>query len=199
MKFDSRLWKLDLDDLWWNDNRSRIKNSLIKHFRGGGGPAGLTGMKGAGKSTLAAVVAKELNTAVIRMSGDTRDIENDFTAPILIIDEAQKISEEDRQLIMSKNRHVLMVSVQNLIDDGYELFHEINPLTEEEIASYIKYHGHRNLFTDDAINEITLASRGAMRMVNLLCRTALEDIEMVDRLDIRHVATKRFKMRYGYK
>ena len=109
------------------------------------------------------------------------------------------ISAEYRKEIMQIKPNVLMVSVQNLVDDGYELFHNIKDLTVDEISSYIDHQGARNLFTEDAMEEILLASRGRPRLVNLLCRTALEDTNLVDKMAIRHVATKRFKLRYGWK
>jgi ABC-type enterochelin transport system ATPase subunit len=199
MKFDSRLWKLDLENLWWNVNRLNILNSLLSHFEKGSGPAHLTGGKGAGKSTLAAVLSKKIPAKVIRMDDDRRDIERDFTDPIIIIDEAQKISEEDRKQIMHINQNVLMVSVQDLSSDGYKLVHKIKDLDRDEIDSYIEHQGVRNLFADDAMDELLSASQGRPRLMNLLCKTALEDVELVDKMAIRRVATKKFKLKYKYK
>jgi len=199
MKFESRLWKLDLDDLWWNENRIIILKSLLIHFKKGNGPAHLTGGKGAGKSTLAAVLSKKIPADIIRMSGDRRDMERDFTDPIIIIDEAQKISEEDRKQIMHINQNVLMVSVQDLSSDGYKLVHKIKDLDRDEIDSYIEHQGVRNLFTGDAMDELLSASQGRPRLMNLLCKTALEDTELVDKMAIRRVATKKFKLRYRHK
>ena len=69
MKFDSRGWKLDLENLWWNADRLKILNSLLSHFKNGGGPAHLTGGKGVGKSTLSACLGKKLDAITIRMQG----------------------------------------------------------------------------------------------------------------------------------
>jgi len=197
MNFENRLWKIDIENLWWNEDRIKIRNSLINHFRSGGGPAHLTGIKGHGKSTLAAYLAKKLGATTFRMVDSEEDHMHEFNCGMLIIDEAQKLSQEERKEIMNKNRTVLMVSVIDLSEDGYKLVHEIKPLTNLEIKSYINYQKSLDYFTPGAIDEVYKASKGGLRLINLICREALnrEDI-LINRNIIAEVAKKRFKLRY---
>ena len=199
MQFDSRVWKLDLDNLWWNANRVACRDSMLFHFENGGGPAHLTGNKGAGKSTLTALLAKKLDAHVIRLDGDSiRDMNNDFASPtILFIDEAQKISQEQRAEIRKQNPRVLMTSVQDLSEDGYELVCKIEPLNREEVISYVNYHKALDFFDDEALEELFKASKGHMRLINILCRAAIEQPELIITKEVMQwVAKRKFKLRY---
>ena len=195
--FESRSWKIDTDNLWWNQNRIAARDAILFHFQKGGGPAHLTGNKGGGKTTLALHLARRLSTSIIRMDGDGRDLEQDFSAPVVIIDEAQKISREERQSIRSKNKHVLMVSVTDLTEDGYELVCKVNPLTYDEVVSYINHQKALEYFETEAMQELYKASKGHMRLINTLCRTAIEKYDVfITRAMIEEVAKKKFKLRY---
>ena len=200
MEFSNRIKDLNLNKLWWNDNRRNVRDSLVKHFKNGGGPAHLTGKKGAGKTTMSMLLSKDLSADIIRMRRWKEDMDNDFnSSSIIIVDEAQMVSLEDRKEIIKRNKHVLMTSVQDLSDDGiYEECYRIKSLTRDEIKDYIRYQNSLALFTEEAIDELKLASKGQLRLLNLLCSEALKDIEVVDKKDIRFVATKRFKLRYGF-
>ena len=198
-KFESRLWKLDLENLWWNDNRSKILTSLMKlngkkKFR-----AHLTGGKGAGKSTIIAVLENKIEGAkVFRMLGHPNVSYDSIDSEVLyvIIDEAQKIPEGARQLLMQKHPRVLMTSVQDLTNDGYDIVLEIEDLTVDEVESYAERGISFTNFTRGAIEELTKASMGRPRLINLFCNTALEEHSKITREIIRDVAVKKFKRRY---
>jgi Holliday junction resolvasome RuvABC ATP-dependent DNA helicase subunit len=113
----------------------------------------------------------------------------------LVIDEAQKLSEEERQGIMMSHPRVLMVSVVDLTDDGYSFIYRIEDLTIEEVKSYINKYDS-NGFDEGAKEEIAKASSGRPRLINLLCRTCLEISEKVDKNIVEQVAKKKYKLRY---
>ena len=200
MRIETRPWKLDLGDLWWNKNRSEVYASIMgqlgrKHIR-----AHLTGAKGVGKSTMAILLTNRIEGAEIVRVDDQHLKTHEFNVSYLIIDEAQKISEEDRQLIMHKNPITLMVSVRDLSDDGYDTFVKIEDLTVEEVESYIESRIGFTAFTKNAMAEISVASRGRPRLINLLCNTAMDEHgevnKKIDKKIVRHVAMKKFKLRY---
>lgn len=197
MKFETRLWKIDTDNLWWNSDRANIRDSLLKHFISGGGPAHLTGMKGAGKSTISAFLGKKLKATTTVVDYGFMNKQNISTESRIIIDEAHGISRDERHEIMRINHRVLMVSVQDLTSDGYELVHKIAPLSHEDIISYIDYHGMLNVFTESAIAELTKAGRGGTRLINIICRAAVDKYEgEINRNMIKDVAKNKLKLRY---
>jgi tRNA uridine 5-carbamoylmethylation protein Kti12 len=199
MKFNSNLRKLDLENLWWNANRIACRDSILWHFENGGGPAHLTGNKGAGKSTLTSFLAKKLNADIITMRGDEkRDLQKDFTTPqILFIDEAQKITKDERDQIRKQNQKVMMISVRDLSEDGYELVCKIEPLNHGEVVSYVNYHNSLDFFDNEALEELYKASKGHMRLINTLCKAALEQPSLIITKEImEQVAKRKFKLRY---
>jgi Holliday junction resolvasome RuvABC ATP-dependent DNA helicase subunit len=196
MIFENRNWKLDLDNLWWSTDRSYIRDSLLKHFMGGGGPAHLTGAKGAGKSTMAGFLSRKLKATVMLMPDDFRNKNDITTESVIIIDEAQKISKDDRYEIVKINHRVLMVSVQDLTDDGYELVHKIAPLSHKDIISYLSYKGVLNTFTESAIIELTKASKGGTRLINTICRAITDKYKgKIDKAMVEDIAKNKYKLR----
>lgn len=177
--FESRWWKLDLGNLWWNVNRIYVRDSIIKHFNKGGHRVLLNGCKGCGKTTISKYLEPKLKD-------------------VLIVDEAQQESEEDRQATFWYNDKVLMVSVDDgLVDDGYELIVKVEPITQEEVGSYINHQKALHIFEADSILEIYKASRGSIRMINTICRAAIEEYTSeITAKQIEHIAKRKFKLRY---
>lgn len=187
--------KSDIDNLWWPENRANIRDSLIKHLTQGSGPAFLTGQKGIGKSITANYIAHRLKATIIRIEPESDTIINQ---KILIIDEAQRVPQEKRKEIITQNDSVLMVSVQDLTDDGwYSLIHKIEALQVDDITEYLEYKKLSNMFDAGSIQELYDASKGSTRLINLLCRTAMEKTNDIITKDmIENVAKKTFKLRY---
>jgi GTPase SAR1 family protein len=198
MKFDNRLWKMDMNNLWWNSNRISVRDSLIKHFNKGGHRALLNGCKGCGKSTLAKFLSEKWNVDVYRVTDQDSGMDFEFTDRIVIIDEAQQITFEDRQTIFHRYPRVLMVSVDDrLIDDGYELIQKVARISQEELGSYINHQGSFDLFEPGALVELFKATKGTLRLVNLICKEAIDRYTgFITAKQIETVAKKRFKLRY---
>ena len=197
MSFNNKIWKMDLRDAWFNSNRHSILNSLIKlqfkdHFK-----AHLTGAKGVGKSTLIAILAERIGESIVNMTYHS-EFKEIPPSSYLIIDEAQMLSEDERQRIIAENPKILMVSVKDLTEDGYDFVYRIEDLTTEEVKSYILKYDLCS-FDERAKEEIAKASHGRPRLINLLCSTALDNYETTGKITketIEHIAKKKFKLRY---
>ena len=199
MKFENRLWKIDTNNLWWNANRIACRDAILFHFENGGRRALLNGCKGCGKTTLTHFLADKWDVDVYKVEERDSGTDFEFSDDIVIVDEAQKISPEDRQSIFHKYPRVLMVSVSDdLIDDGYDLLARVEKLDRSEVASYINYQKSLHLFTPEAITEVHKASRGILRMVNHICKRALEEYDdvLINRNTVEYVAKRIFKLRY---
>jgi general secretion pathway protein A len=141
---------------------------------------------------------------------------------LLIIDEAQnlprKTLEEIRMLsnLESEKHHLLQIILvgqpelkSRLQEKGLQQFVQrisvhchLNALSKDEIREYI---GHRldvaggskqELFTEGALESITLYSHGIPRLINILCDTALvygfaDGIEIIERKTIEQVLKSR--------
>jgi len=119
---------------------------------------------------------------------------------VLIVDEAQGLKpamlEEIRLLsnletAKSKLLQIILVGQPELkktlsrpefrqLKQRINLRFHIPPLNEEEVHAYIEKRvtvagGKESLFTDDAIHEVFLRSRGIPRLINMLCDNALLD------------------------
>jgi len=170
--------KIDIDNLWWNVERIDVRELLLWHFRHDGHTGLLTGCKGCGKTTLSKYLAKEL-------------------PQVKIVDEVQKLEFDERQQMFKDYPQILMVSVNFLVDDGYGVIGTLGPLSNEEVFSYINYKKESHIFTESAIVEIATASKGGMRLINLLCRLAIEKYGSgIDAKMIENITRRRLKLRY---
>lgn len=194
MSFDNRLWKLDLENLWWNENRLNILNSLIKLAEKEKFKAHLTGDKGVGKSTIIEVLKNKIkDVSTYSVVHHIKSVINPDSS-YLIIDEVQILTPEERLEIIQNHSKVLMVSVVDLSYDGYDYVYKIEALKLEEVASYITKYSDK--FDETAFKEIYLASRGRCRLINLLCKACLKESENIDKNLVEQIAKRKYKLRY---
>jgi general secretion pathway protein A len=139
---------------------------------------------------------------------------------VLIIDEAQRLSHElleeirllstidfgGRMLLniffvgQNEFKTFLMKEKNRAIRDRITASYHIEPLTETEVSSYIKYRlrvagGTEETFTPLAIKEIYHCSRGYPRTINIICDCALlsgyvKDVKKIDSGIIKECATE---------